>query len=177
MALGSHSRRKCFISYHREDEHEVQQFVQGFDHDLDVLIARGIGASMSGDIITSNDEDYTKARIREKYLGDTTVTIVKLGKCTWSRKFLDCEVAASLRNTLTASRGGPLAISLPTAADYYDKKLPSRVQGHVDVGDGHARRGKYPASASLIETVYDVRNSRYHRLDNIRPLRSYTAAC
>src|SRR5690625_1135126 len=114
--LASKTRRKCFISYHHDDESEVQKFIQDFDHSRDVLIARGIGASMAGDIINSNNSDYIKNRIREKYLRDTTVTIVLIGKCTWSRKFVDWEVSASLRNTPTASRSGLLAITLPSAA-------------------------------------------------------------
>lgn len=47
--LASKTRRKCFISYHHDDEIEVQRFIEVFDHNQDVLIARGIGASMAGD--------------------------------------------------------------------------------------------------------------------------------
>lgn len=82
-ALASKTRRKCFISYHHADEAEVQQFIQTFDHDGDVLIARGIGASMSGDIIDSTNSDYIKSQIRARYLRDTTVTIVLVGRETW----------------------------------------------------------------------------------------------
>lgn len=181
MGLGSHTRRKCFISYHHDDEYEVRQFIQDFDHDQDVLIARGIGASMAGDIINSTNEDYIKARIREKYLRDTTVTIVLVGKCTWARKFVDWEVAASLRNTSTASRSGLLAITLPSAADYYGKKLPARVQDNVDGEDGYARWWKYPSSASgladMIETAYGYRSTRDFLVDNSRDLRSYNSSC
>lgn len=180
MGLGSHTRRKCFISYHHDDEYEVQQFIQAFDHDQDVLIARGIGASMAGDIINSNNEDYIKARIREKYLRDTTVTIVLAGRCTWARKFVDWEVAASLRNTSTASRSGLLAITLPSAADY-GKQLPARVADNVDGEDGYARWWKYPTSATslaaIIETAYDARSTRGYLVDNSRDLRSYNSSC
>lgn len=101
--LASSTRRKCFISHHHADEGEVQEFIQGFDHDQDVLIARGIGASMSGDIINSVNADYIKSQIRSKYLRDTTVTIVMVGRETWGRRFVDWEIAASLRNTATSS--------------------------------------------------------------------------
>lgn len=181
MALGSQTRRKCFISYHHDDESEVQKFIQDFDHDQDVLIARGIGASMSGDIINSNNEDYIKARIRENYLRDTTVTIVLVGKCTWARKFVDWEVAASLRNTATSSRSGLLAITLPSAAEYHGKTLPERVADNVDGEVGYARWWKYPASsmslAHLIETAYDARTSKSHLVDNARSLRPSNGFC
>lgn len=181
MGLGSHTRRRCFISYHHADEYEVQRFIQDFDHEQDVLIARGIGAGMAGDIINSSNEDYIKTRIREKYLRDTTVTIVLVGKCTWARKYVDWEVAASLRTTPTASRSGLLAITLPSATDFSGKELPARVADNVNGEDGYARWWKYPMSASslasLIETAYDARNTRCDLVNNTRALRSYNSAC
>lgn len=179
--LASKTRRKCFISYHHDDESEVQKFIQDFDHSRDVLIARGIGASMAGDIINSNNSDYIKNRIREKYLRDTTVTIVLIGKCTWSRKFVDWEVSASLRNTATASRSGLLAITLPSAADYYGKQLPPRVSDNVNDKYGYARWWKYPsdsnALANMIETAYAARSTHADLVDNARALRSYNSSC
>ena len=123
MTLATKTRRKCFISYHHDDEYEVAQFIQIFDHNQDVLIARGIGANMSGDIINSTDPDYIMRKIREKYLRDTSVTIVMIGKKTWGRKYVDWEIAASLRNTKTVSASGLLAITLPSAAGYSGTRL------------------------------------------------------
>lgn len=175
--LSAKTRRKCFISYHHDDEGEVQDFIQTFDHDQDVLIARGIGASMTGDIINSNNDEYIKLKIREKYLRDTTVTIVLVGKKTWGRKFVDWEIAASLRNTASATASGLLAITLPSAADYYDKQLPARVDDNVDGENGYARWWKYPSSATalggLIETAHDARTSKADLKDNTRPLRTF----
>lgn len=176
--LATKTRRKCFISYHHDDESEVQDFIGTFDHSNDVLIARGIGASMSGDIINSTNEDYIKSKIREKYLRDTTVTIVLVGRNTWGRKFVDWEIAASLRNTSTATASGLMAITLPSAADYYDKKLPARVDDNVagaEGRDGYARWWQYPTSteslAQMIEIAYDARTSRASLRDNTRALR------
>ncbi len=177
--LASKTRRKCFISYHHADEVEVEQFIQTFDHDGDVIIARGIGANMSGDIINSSNEDYIKSRIREKYLRDTTVTIVLVGRQTWGRKFVDWEIGASLRNTATASASGLLAITLPSAADYVGKKLPARVDDNVNGDAGYARWWKYPANgealASLIETAYSARTEKADQRSNTRPLRMRNA--
>lgn len=179
--LASKTRRKCFISYHHDDEVEVQRFIESFDHNQDVLIARGIGASMSGDIINSRDEAYIKSRIREKYLRDTTVTIVLVGECTWARKFVDWEVAASLRNTATATRSGLLAITLPSAANNTDRRLPERVADNVDGESGYARWWKYPSTAShlasLIETAHRARTTRSDMVDNTRALRAHNSSC
>ncbi len=181
MKLVSHTRRKCFISNHHNDESEVSRFIQIFDHDRDVLIARGIGARMSGDIIDSVNEDYIKSRIREKYLRDTTVTIVLVGKCTWARRFVDWEVAASLRNTATARRSGLLAITLPSVANSPDKRLPDRVEDNVYGQYGYARWRPYPATtedlANMIEAAYDARIELDHLVDNSRPLRLRNGSC
>lgn len=181
VALREYTRRKCFISYHHADEDEVQAFITAFDHDHDVLIARGIGASMSGDIINSINAEYIMARIREKYLRDTTVTIAMVGQCTWSRKFVDWELAASLRNTASYNRNGLMAITLPSAADYWNKQLPARINDNIDGEDGYARWWKYPTStsglANMIETAYEYRTSRSHLVENARALRPFNATC
>jgi hypothetical protein len=178
-SLVSNTRRKCFISYHHADEAEVQAFIQTFDHNRDVLIARGIGASMSGDIINSTNEEYIKSKIRSNYLRDTTVSIVMVGRETWGRKFVDWEVAASLRNTSTSTASGLLAITLPSAANYAGKQLPARVDDNLDGESGYARWWKYPTSAEslarLIEEAYAARTSRASLRDNSRPLRSRNA--
>ena len=181
VLLKSHTRRKCFISYHHDDEGEVENFINEFDHDQDVLIARGIGAGMSGDIIRSTDDDYIKQRIRELYLRDTTVTVVMVGKCTWTRKFVDWEIAASLRNTSTATRSGLMAITLPSAADHWNKRLPDRADDNFHDVNGYARWWKYPKSsaglADMIETAHTYRTTRDHLVENSRPLLSYNLSC
>lgn len=177
MPLAAHTRRKCFISYHHDDEYEVEKFITDFDHGQDVLIARGIGASMAGDVINSSNDDYIKSRIRDLYLRDTTVTIVMIGKCTWSRKFVDWEIAASLRNTSTASRSGLMAITLPSVSADSSRQLPGRVSDNWSDESGYARWWKYPESSSglanMIETAHSYRTTRAELVDNSSPLRLF----
>lgn len=179
ITLASQTRHKCFISYHHDDESEVARFIQTFDHNRDVLIARGIGAGMSGDIINSVDKDYIMRQIREKYLRDTSVTIVLIGRETWGRKYVDWEIAASLRNTSLSPASGLLAITLPSAADYSGRQLPDRLSDNVNGEDGYARWWTYPSSpqglAQLIETAYTARTEKAHLRDNSRPLRQRNA--
>jgi hypothetical protein len=175
MQLAAYTRRKCFISYHHHDEREVQDFIQAFDHDRDILISRGIGASMAGDIINSNNSDYIMRRVREDYLRDSTVTIVMVGSNTWGRKFVDWEIAASLRNTALSNRNGLMAITLPSVAGAADRQLPARVDDNVNGEHGYARWWKYPTSpfglAERIEQAYQARTSRSHLVVNTRVLR------
>lgn len=177
--LKSYTRHKTFISYHHADEAEVSSFINYFDHDHDVLISRGIGASMAGDVINSTNSDYIKSRIRELYLRDSTVTLVLVGAETWGRRFVDWEIAASLRNTSTSSRNGLLAITLPSVAELPGRQPPARVSDNVDADDGYARWMKYPATtaslASMIDDAFSRRTSHANVVDNSRALRMRNA--
>ena len=82
----AHVRHKCFLSYHAEDTDEVTEFIDRFS---DIFIPKVIGVSDDAPFVDSTDTDYIMECIREKYLSDSTVTIVLVGKCTWSRKFVD----------------------------------------------------------------------------------------
>jgi hypothetical protein len=88
-------RHKSIISYHSTDAEEVLKFVNDFDS---VFIPRSVGLSdEDGPLVDSDDGDYVTDTIRDKYLRDSTVTIVMIGRCTWSRRFVDAEVYSSLR--------------------------------------------------------------------------------
>ncbi|GFK17951.1 TIR domain-containing protein [Corynebacterium glutamicum] len=178
-SVANKTRHKCFISYHHADEAEVEAFIQQFDHNRDVFIARGIGAGMTGDIIASTNDDYIKQQIRTKYLRDTTVTIVLVGRETWKRRFVDWEIAASLRNTSTSSASGVLAITLPSVENYSDLKAPARLLDNLDGTDGYAVWWKYPDSAevlaAMIDWAYDARASKTDLRNNSRLLRKHNA--
>lgn len=179
MTLASKTRHKCFISYHHADEKEVERFIQTFDHTHDMLITRGIGAGMSGNIINSDDGHYIMSQIRTKYLHDSTVTIVLIGRETWGRKFVDWEIAASLSDTATSSPSGLLAITLPSAANYSGKLLPDRLDDNVNGKYGYARWWKYPSNAAslaeFIEIAYIARTEKASFRNNRRPLRRRNA--
>lgn len=177
--LARKTRHKCFISYHHDDEKEVQDFIQRFDHNRDVLIAHGIGASMQGDIIKSTNSDYIKQQIRSQYMRYTSVTIVLIGRETWKRRFVDWEIAASLRNTPTSSASGLIGINLPSADGLPGARMPDRLKDNVDGSEGYARWWKYPSNpeslANMIEEAYSARDGKYLLRDNSRPLRMRNA--
>jgi hypothetical protein len=172
-------RRKCFISYHHDDELEVRRFIDNFDHAHDAFIARGIGASMPGDVIDSTDRDYIMRRVRESYLRDSTVTIVMIGKCTWARRYVDWEIASTLRNDMRNKRSGLLGIVLPSAAEA--PKAPIRLQDNLrhSLSPEYARWYHYPRSTAqlttMIETAYSARDKVAPA--NNRALFSYNIKC
>jgi hypothetical protein len=175
------TRHKCFLSYHAEDADEVVTFVDDFG---DVFIAKVLGISPDDDFVDSDDTDYVMYQIREEYLTDSTVTIVMVGKCTWSRKFVDWEIYSSLRNDKNNKRSGLMAITLPSAAAYAGKKLPARAADNVlgaSGDEGYARWWKYPASQeglrSCIEIAHAARAEKADLIVNTRPRRMTNASC
>ncbi|MET7329466.1 TIR domain-containing protein [Nonomuraea sp. NPDC005650] len=172
------TRHKCFVSYHHDDQDEVAEFINSFGH---VFIPRVLGVSDEDDIIDSDDTDYIMDQIRERYLTDSTVTIVLVGKCTWARRYVDWEVFSTLRNDKKNRRSGLMAITLRSAANYAEKKLPARVADNVDNDKLYARWWKYPSSAEflrgLIETAFQDRTNKADLIINSRPRKIYNSSC
>lgn len=145
-------RHKCFISYHQTDEDEVAEFIDDFK---DVFIPKVIGVSDTDDFIDSTDTVYVMRRIRELYLTDSTVTIVMIGKCTWAKRYVDWEVASTLRTDPINKRSGLMAITLRSVASALIQ-LPRRMADNVDRDHGYARAWKYPTSAVGLRSCIDI---------------------
>lgn len=169
------TRHKCFISYHQENEIEVTKFIDDFS---DVFIPKVLGALNIDDLIDSTDTDYVMRRIRELYLTDSTVTIVMIGKCTWARRYVDWEVASSLRNDSVNKRSGLMAITLKSVAS--SKTLQYRVADNVKADDsGYARWWKYPESSDQVRNYINIALSTRDTKtpDNTRNLFKYNRDC
>jgi hypothetical protein len=170
------TRHRCFVSYHVDDEADVSRFLDDFG---DQFIGTVVGVTADDDFVDSDDTDYIMDQIRERYLGPTTVTIVLVGSCTWSRKFVDWEVYATLRTYESYAPSGLLAINLPYMGD--KGKLPSRVSDNVKPDNGYARYLTYPSSKSSlrdwIEVAYEARSTKTHLIDNSRERRRQNSAC
>jgi len=169
----SEVKHRVFISYHHDDQDEAEEFIETFDHERKVFIARALGVDMEEDIIDSDDTDYVMRRIRELYLKDSTVTIVLIGKCTWARRYVDWEIQASLRHGETATPNGLLGIVLPSAGR--EPTPPDRLNKNLkgeDSDEGYARWFWYPQRkdtlANWIEDAFQARTSRAHLIVNSR---------
>ncbi|MGW0599612.1 TIR domain-containing protein [Streptomyces sp. NPDC002776] len=159
----SATRHKCFISYHGADAQEVLSFVTKYES---VLIPRVIGITEEDPAISSDDTEYIMDTIRDKYLADSTVTIVMVGACTWSRKFIDWEIYSSLRRDRVNRLNGLMGIQLPSAA-VSNAQVPSRLGENLKKAgdsDAYARYWSYPTSESslrdLIEDAFVARKKR-----------------
>lgn len=175
------TRHKCFISYHADDSDEVEAFLDEFGTEF---IAKTIGVTDEDDFIDSDDTDYIMDRIRTKYLGDSTVTIALIGKCTWARRYVDWEVYSSLRNSKYSKVNGLLAIQLPSRKDL-ETTLQARIDDNVkrengsDVG--YARYHVYPGNKSILRSwisdAFNARTARADFIENTRQRRLRSASC
>ena len=151
-------RHKTFISYHHQDQEAVDKLIRTFDHDRDVFIARAVGSDETMDkLIDSDNADYVMRRIREDHLSDSTVTLLFIGKDTWSRKFVDWELAASLHQGPVAGKpNGVVAILSPELTEAI---LPDRLVDNLQ--SGYAKFSPYPKSRAQltkwIEEAYQAR--------------------
>jgi hypothetical protein len=153
-------KRKAFISHYKGDRREVDAFVQGFNR---VFIPKVLGANDNDEFINSTNTDYVMQRIREKYLDDSTVTIVLLGSCTHSRRYVDWEIKSSLQQGKYLPNG-LMGIVLPSQnnAAYLPERLEANwKKGHENC---YARYWSYPTSEqqlqSWIEDAYQARITR-----------------
>lgn len=83
---------KTFISYHHGNEqYEKDQIIEqyGGDDFIDTSVH-------DGDIDTDLSEEAIMRKIREEYLGGSTVTLVLIGEETAQRPFINSEIQASL---------------------------------------------------------------------------------
>lgn len=177
-------RHKCFISYHHDDQEEVENFIERFDRERRVFITRALGVGMEQDIIDSDDTYYVMRRIRELYLKDSTVTLVLMGRCTWARRYVDWELQASLRSGETVTPNGLLGIKLPS----YPKrggKFPNRLNLNLkqsdDQEDCYASWMEYPTRkdtlSNAIDAAFNRRFTHAKWINNPRDRFKYNRTC
>jgi hypothetical protein len=155
--------RNIFVSFHQRDELEASVFCRRFDQYFNQI--RTLGAHELGDEyaerIKSGDSDYVMRQIREKKIAGTSCTVVLIGKCTWARRYIDWEIAATLRNNADDPRGGLIAVQLPSAQQYGWSTLPDRLSMNISsidgVDTGYARYySPAPSDDSIARWVEDA---------------------
>ena len=176
------TRHKCFVSYHAADTEEVETFLEEFGTEF---IAKTVGVTDEDDFIDSKDTDYIMDQIRTKYLGDSSVTIVLVGKCTWARRYVDWEIYSSLRNSKNSKMNGLIAIQLPSVAAT-STTLPPRLNDNVkrDANGneiGYARWYVYPGNTAQLRTwvsdAFLARATRASLKDNARDRKINNSFC
>ncbi len=175
-------KRKVFISYYGGNKAEADEFVRQWATLQGVFIPKTVGLSGNEKFINSNDTDYVMGEIRRKHLGDSTVTIVLIGKCTHSRRYVDWELKASLRQGLVYTPNGLLGILLSSANVNPLPHLPERFGLNFQSDERCYARYRYmPTSASelrsWIEDAYQARTTRNDLIQNSADMMKYNSQC
>ena len=170
-------KHRCFVSHHEVNSIAVKNFVEEFS---DVFTAKTVGVTDEDDFIDSEDKEYVMRRIREKYLSKTTVTIVLIGECTKARRYVDWEIASSLRNDPANGRSGLLGINMKSVGSR--ALAPPRLTDNYESKDktgSYALCQTYPGTAAVlrnaIQTAFDRRET--HTPINTRPLFKNNRPC
>ncbi|HYI62321.1 MAG TPA: TIR domain-containing protein [Acidimicrobiales bacterium] len=175
------AKRKIFVAYHADDELEVTVFCRRYAQYFSEI--RTLGIAEEGETyaekIESGDSDYVMRRIRERKLAGTSCTVVLIGKCTWARRYVDWEIAATLKTNTGDPRGGLIAVQLPTAAENGFERLPPRLELNLVMNEeggtdaGYARSYGPPPSDGTIAAWVEA---AARRRDSMEPAEGSTSA-
>ncbi len=99
----------------------MENFVDRYGTLFDAVYTRGV--TEGDDFVASPSDDLIIASVRNRYLLDASLVIVLLGESTWSRRFIDWEIAAALGGP----HGEPLAVAAFTIGEPSATKLPPRL--------------------------------------------------
>jgi len=178
-------KREVFISsFHDGNQQEVDDFIFRWSKVEGVFTPKAIGTFHNDDFIDSNKPEYVMSEIRRKYLGNSSVTIVLIGRCTHSRRYVDWEIKSSLKrgnNTPNGLLAYVLPSAMPPAFGLFgfiepDKRtwppLPPRLSAnwnYYDQANSYVRYYEPPTSASqLREQIELAVSDRMKRADLIR---------
>ncbi|MCF4171932.1 TIR domain-containing protein [Vibrio sp. McD22-P3] len=178
-------KRNVFISYYHGDQYAVNEFVRVFGRELNVFTPCMLaeGQRFTDDIINSTNPAYVMQQIRNRYFGHSTVTIVLLGNCTHSRRYVDWEIKASLQRGGVGGQlpHGLMAINLCKMNS--TKFIPPRFAANwnQDNVDCYAPFYRYPNSADelrgWIEEAYRSRTERSHLISNASEMMKNNSVC
>jgi MTH538 TIR-like domain (DUF1863) len=141
--------------------------------------------SFTDDIVNSNNPAYVMSRIRANYLGDSSVTVVLVGTCTHSRRFIDWELKASLQRG-DSTPNGLVAFLLPSAHNNGGRMypfLPERLNQNYRLNDNttYARYWFMPTTEAQmwnhIETAYNSRTTLASSIVNPNEMMKYNIDC
>lgn len=157
-------KHKVFLSFHHADDDEVRCFETQFSEYVETFVSRTV---QDGDIDPNLKTETIRQKIRDRFISNSTVTIVLIGAETWKRKHVDWEIGYSLTTTSQNQRSGLMGILLSSYRCNYlcDKEyseneevytpcnIPQRLYDNVE--SGYAKIYSYPFSADDLQQWID----------------------
>ena len=106
---------KVFISYHHKNDQRYKDKLVTIGRHFSVFLDRSVD---EGDIPDNLTDEQIRREIRDRFLRDSTVTIVLVGKETKGRKHVDWEIHSSMYNGSVNKRSGIVVINLPEVSEH-----------------------------------------------------------
>lgn len=151
MQFAPPPKRKVFISYHHQDQVQVDTFRRLYDDTYNIFTDCSLDEA-----IESNDLDYVNRTIREEYITGTSVTIVLCGANTHKRKCVDWEIYSTL-----SKRHALLGIALPESYDPIRQAhiVPDRLNTNYQNGYAHVLIG-WPSGIHVLKNAIELTLSK-----------------
>ena len=108
---------KVFISYHHTNDQQYKEELVEFGQRYSIFVDRSVD---TGDIPDTWTDEQIRRAIRDRYLRDSTVTVVLVGPETRRRKHVDWEVHSSMYDGTVNKRSGIVVINLPGISDFFN---------------------------------------------------------
>ena len=105
---------KVFVSYHHQRDQRYKEALVQLGERYSVFVDRSVD---TGDIPDEWTDQRIRREIRDKYLRDSTVTVVLVGAETRRRKHVDWEIHSSMYDGSVNRRSGIVVINLPGISD------------------------------------------------------------
>lgn len=105
-----YTKHKVFISYHHANDQRYKQKLVDMAAAYGLFIDRSVNTGAVSENLTPQ---RIREIIRDKYLRDSTVTIVLVGTETSKRKHVDWEIYSSMIDGKVNKKSGVLVITLP----------------------------------------------------------------
>lgn len=106
---------KVFISYHHKNDQWYKDQLVALGRRNATFINRSVE---TGDVTNDLGAQRIRKIIRDKWLRDSTVTIVLVGKDTAKRKHVDWEIYSSMYDGKKNKKSGVLVVTLPTIENH-----------------------------------------------------------
>ena len=94
---------KVFISYHHGSDQWYKEKLVEYGERYSLFVDRSVD---TGDIPDEWTDQQIRREIRDKYLRDSTVTVVLVGRETKRRKHVDWEIHSSMYDGSVSRRSG-----------------------------------------------------------------------
>jgi len=173
-------KRRVFISHYKGDHIEVDVFIDKFANQAGIFTPYVLGANDNDDFIDSTNPSYVMQQIREKYLKDSSVTLVLMGNCTHSRRYVDWEIKSSLQQGSTLPNG-LVGIILPSSGK--NAYLPPRFEANWNSShqNCYAKYWICPNDplvlGEYIDDAYNARTTRATLISNSNEMMKYNREC